>query len=191
MAVPAKSFDASQVAFGEVVVRDGRVTVPLTTSVHVVTDVAELVNHLSDAEGAVSAFVTIKLKNPTDAAFFDAFESRVVEAAKENRVAWFAGEPDDEKIEASLKSFSKDGAVKVRVQKNVEAFAADGSQTDVRDVFAGDSARFLLVVKEIKIGKVEFGAMWTLEQLRVAKKTKCLIEDDVSDGEVDVDDLIV
>jgi hypothetical protein len=61
----------------------------------------------------------------------------------------------------------------------------------VRDIFLGDAARVLLVAKEVKIGKVEFGVMWTLEQLRVAKKTQCLIEDDVSDGEVDVDDLIV
>jgi hypothetical protein len=191
MTVQAKTFDASSVAFGEVAVRDGRVTVPITTPVRVVTDVAELANHLSDAEGSVNPFVTIKFRNPADAAFFEAFESHVVEAAKEDRKAWFSGEPEDERIESSLKSFAKSGTLKVRTSKFVEAFSSDGTQIDARDVFLGDSARLLLVAKEVKIGKVEFGVMWTLEQLKIAKKTTCLIEDDVSDGEVDIDDLIV
>lgn len=191
MAVQAKNFDASAVAFGEVSSRDGRVTVPITTPVRVVTDVVELVNHLSDADGSVNPFMTIKFRNQADAAFFEAFEARVVEAAKEDRKAWFSGEPEDERIESSLKSFTKSGVLKVRNSKSVEAFSSDGSPSDVRDIFLGDAARVLLVAKEVKIGKVEFGVMWTLEQLRVAKKTQCLIEDDVSDGEVDVDDLIV
>lgn len=187
----ARSVDAYSVAFGEVHNDGGRVTVPLAEPLRVVTDVAELVNHLSDAEGNVNPFLTVKFRNQADADFFAAFESRVVAAAKENREAWFAGSPDDEKIETSLKAFSNGKNLKIRANKNVEAFNADGTQADVRDVFANDAARFLLSAKEVKIGKVEYGIVWTLEQLRVAKKTTCIIDDDPSDAEYDIDDMIV
>lgn len=187
----AKSFDASQIAFGDVSARDGRVSVPLTTPVRVVTDAAVLVNHLSDSEGSLNPFLTVKFQNKADAKFFEAYEDRVVQAAKEYRTSWFAGEPEDERVESSLKSFAKDGTLKARISKNLEVFSQDGSEADSRDVFAGDAVRLLLSAKEVKIGKVEYGSMWVVEQIRAAKKVKCLIEEDVSDGEVDFDDLIV
>jgi hypothetical protein len=85
-------------------------------------------------------------------------------------------------VATSFKSFfrAEDGAFKVRVHPEFAAFSPEGELLEDTDEFKETTARILLELDKLSIGKTEMGGLWKLVQLRVtAPPPPCLIDFDV------------
>lgn len=184
-------FDASALSFGEVRKDGGKVTVPFGPA-SIVTGVVALKGGLVDADGTVAPFAKLALGD-ADAAAFEAFEEALLAAAKEKREEWFGSKDvSDEHVEGAFKRFFEKGALKARVTAKTFAFDSAGNAADVASFAGGDKAKALLSASVVRIGKNEFGAVWTLDQLRAAKKpVACLIADEPESIVDDEDSWIV
>jgi hypothetical protein len=110
------------------------------------------------------------------AKFVGEFEDSVLSATKKHKSEWFKDEIDDDTIENGLKSFlTDDGDLKVKVSEDLASFDEDGNFLgDGFDVPAG--VRCILEVSGICFGSIEFGAIFTLSQMQVARLPKCAIK---------------
>lgn len=89
-------------------------------------------------------------------------------------------QPDQ--VTTSFKSFfrAEDGAFKVRVHTDFAAFSSEGDLLDQCDELKDTTARIILELDKLSIGKTEMGGLWRLVQLRVtAQPPPCLIDFDV------------
>ena len=147
--------------------------------VSIVTGVVALKGGLVDVDGTVAPFAKLALGD-ADAAAFGAFEEALLAAAKEKREEWFgSSDATDEHVEGALKRFFEKGILKARVTVQTFAFDSAGNAADVASFACGDKAKALLTASVVRVGKTEFGAVWTLDQLRAAKKpVACLIADE-------------
>ena len=184
--VHARAVDVAALELGEVRSENGRVSVPLAQApLSVLTGSSVLVNGPVDSEFVPVPFLHVKFVSPADRRFFESFEKLVLETALSRRAEWFGKKVDADHIRASFKSFLRDGALKVRLPPEVAAFDAGGAAADVAEFFPGDSARLLLEASAVRLGRNEFGCVWTLKQLRRDPKVACLI--DTSGGASDDD----
>lgn len=108
--------------------------------------------------------------------FVNEFEDSILLATKKHKSEWFKDEIDDDTIENGLKSFlTDDGDLKVKVSEDLASFDEDGNFLgDGFDVPAG--VRCILEVSGICFGSIEFGAIFTLAQMQVARLPKCAIK---------------
>jgi hypothetical protein len=182
-------FDASSVSFKDVQTEGGKIAVPFDT-VRIVTGTVVLKNSLVEVDGSAAPFA--KLALGSDAEAFAAFEENLLSVAKERRDEWFGfGGVNDEHIEGSFKRFFADGILKARVTQRTLAFDSAGHSTDIATFSGGAKAKVLLSSNVVRIGKSEFGAVWSVEQIREAKKLVCLIEDEEETIADDEDSWIV
>jgi hypothetical protein len=103
----------------------------------------------------------------------------------------------EDQVRTSFKSFfrAEDGAFKVRVHPEFASFSSEGDlleePCEVKDI----SARVILELEKLSLGKTEMGGLWRLVQLRVSPTPPpCLIDfdvevpDDEEDAAQDQDD---
>ena len=184
-------FESSSVQFGEVSANGGKVAVPFGP-IRIVTGTVVLKNALVDAENATVPFAKLAFESAADAGAFGSFEEALLVAAKENRAEWFgSSDVTDEHIDGSLKRFFDEGVLKARVASKTLAFDSAGNSTDVATFSSGDKAKVLMSADVVRIGKSEFGAVWTVEQIRESKKLVCLIADEEESIGDDEDSWIV
>lgn len=180
------------VQFGEVTTADGHVSVPLQEPLRVVTGPAVVASAPVDDDGSAQPFLNVKLATLTDKRFFEAFEARVVDAAVENRKVWFGKGVDADQVSASLKSFVRDDGegttLRLRLLPDVQAFDDAGRATDIATLAAGDRVRLLAEARAVRLGRNEFGCVWTARQLRCEPQPECLIQPDGGAGAGDNDE---
>ena len=174
-----KSVDPSALEFGDVAVDGSRVSVPLKDApLTVLTGPVVLCNAPVDpADYEPVPFLTVKPVSASAKRFFEAVEARLLEAALQNSKAWFNG-ADEDAIRASLKSFVKDGSVKLRLASDTAAFDIRGEAADLCELLAGDTVRAVVETSAARLGKHEFGIIWRVVQLRCVPKPVCLIGED-------------
>jgi hypothetical protein len=104
-------------------------------------------------------------------------EDALKDLARSQAGAWNISE---DQVERSFKSFfDAAGAFKVRLHADFAAFGTDGEDLDDVDI-QGATARLLLELDRVSVGKTEMGALWRLVQLRLAAPPPpCLIDLDV------------
>jgi hypothetical protein len=174
----SSKFDASSIQFGSVNAAGGKITVPFD-KVRIVTGTVVLKNALVDADGSVAPFAKLAFESDADADAFGSFEEALIAAAKERREEWFGSvDVSDEHIEGSFKRFFSDGILKARVTSQTFAFDSAGNSKDIAAFSSGEKAKVLISASVVRIGKSEFGAVWTVEQIRESKKLVCLIADE-------------
>lgn len=88
----------------------------------------------------------------------------------------------EDQVTTSFKSFFRadDGAFKVRVHSEFAAFSPEGELLDESEEVKDTTARILLELDKLSIGKTEMGGLWRIVQLRAtAPPPPCLIDFDV------------
>lgn len=90
-------------------------------------------------------------------------------------------------VDTSFKTFFKHDAFKVRLHPDFAAFSPDGEYLESPDGVT--TARLVLELDKVSVGKTEMGCLWRLVQLRATSPPPpCLIDFDVElpdDAEVD------
>jgi hypothetical protein len=179
--VKCQSVDPASIEFGDVVVDGARVSVPLKTALSVFTGPVVLCNApLDPSDYEPVPFLTVKPTTAIGKRFFEAVEARLLAVAQSNSKEWFNG-ADTEVIKNSLKSFVKDGSVKLRLASDAVAFDAQGDASDLSEFLAGDTVRAVVETSAARLGKQEFGIVWRVVQLRRTPKAVCLIKDTDTD----------
>lgn len=98
--------------------------------------------------------------------------------ARAHAGAWNISE---DQVDQSFKSFFDGDAFKVRLHAEFAAFGTDGEDLDEEGAeVQGATARLLLELDRVSVGKTEMGGLWRLVQLRLAAPPPpCLIDLDV------------
>lgn len=189
--VSFRTVDVSKLEFGDVVVDGSRVSVPLKEGpLAVLTGQVVLCNAPLDATDYEPVpFVTVKPTSASAKRFFEAVEARLLEVALENAKAWFNG-ADAGAIRESIKSFVKDGSVKLRLSADAAAFDEQGNATDFAEFLAGDLVRAVVEATAARLGKQEFGIVWRIVQIRKVANAVCLIRDEEDDALEEWDEFV-
>ena len=187
MVVPHTDVDPGAIGFGALTKDDKRYSVTFDAPLLIKTPPLDVATPLT-AEGDLMPYV--KLEAPDDLArFFKDVEKAVMKACLEHRQDWFHGRLDDEELLAGFRSFLQPPAgIKVAVDQGVAVFDQAKVPVPVESVGPGTRARAVLSLDKITFGRTEFGALWTLVQLRKEGVPVCLIDDD-DDIESDDDEI--
>lgn len=189
--VSFRSIDVAGVQFADVVTVDGKVSVPLQAPLMVLTGPSVICTDPVDPKTyEVNPFLTVKPLSSACKSFFEAFETRVLQVALENAQTWFNG-ADAGVVETSLKKFVKNGSVKLRLPSDVDAFDEAGTRCDIAEFAPGDTVRAIVETSAARLGKQEFGIIWTVVQVRKMPKAVCLITGDGEDDEAEEWDAFV
>ena len=112
--------------------------------------------------------------------FATGVEQAIVDAAILNKATWFKKEITDEALVKGFKSFVSGKGMKVKLDDDLVAFDADGDIVDFDDLDTPVSVRCIIELDGVCFGRKEFGAMWTVTQMQVARLPRCAITNEKS-----------
>ena len=172
MAQYFKTLDVSSIAF-EPLRKDGRIyAAPLKNGPIRIQTPPVLIK--STVEGVAWLAPTGPFQK-----FLSDVEAHLQHKAREDAVSW--GLQEDQ-VATSFKSFfrAEDGAFKVRMHPEFAAFSPEGELIEESEEFKDTTARLLVELDKLSIGKTEMGGLWRVIQLRVTSPPPpCLIDFDV------------
>jgi hypothetical protein len=146
-----------------------------------------------DGVGANEAFVGVAVP-VSFGAWLKRVEDRILEQCIQNRAEWFKGsraKDDGATLTADFKSFFEDtGAFKLKIPADTKWYDASGTPIGPEEIDPGCHLRCTWVLRRICFGARQFGAIWALEQARVAEIPVCVLPatTDDSDNGSDADE---
>lgn len=172
------SADVACMTFGPVVQGRKIYVANLTEPLEVRTPPVELATSLGDP----GCYVVLRPAGGF-ARFLADVEARVLQYCLENKEALFGKKVrDDDVLRTNFKSFFEEAGFRVRVKEGgVTVFDPDGVPVGPEEAPAGTCAHCVLRLTRACFGEREFGAMWCLEQARIARVRPCLIPAEASD----------
>jgi hypothetical protein len=176
--------DARAIGFGPLGKDGALYSVPFQAPLFVKTPPLQVTTPLTIDGDRLSHAI---LQVPADlASFFVDVEKALLDACIEHKQEWFRGALDDGEVVAGFRSFiPSPDSLKVRIDEDVSVFDQAKAPVPVEDVGAGTRARAVLRLEKITFGRTEFGALWTLAQLRKEGVPACLLDSDDEDDEDD------
>ena len=168
--------------FTEELVRDGGVYVSTRTP-SLIAQSPPVLLQTELVEGDTE-FATLRV-TPSASTFFNQIEEKLVDLAISRKAVWFREGISDDLIRASLKSFvaPEERTVRVRVADGLQAF--DTTKNVVPLPAPGTRIKAVIELGRITFSKTQFGAVWTLKQVKVVEDSKYLFEEDHVEGLVE------
>lgn len=107
--------------------------------------------------------------------FAQSVEQAILKAAIDHKAEWFRKPITDETLTKGFKSFVSGKGFKVKLDDDLMAFDSEGDIMDFDDFDTPVSARCIIELDGVCFGRKEFGAMWNLAQLQIARLPQCII----------------
>lgn len=143
----------------------------LSTPLRVSTPPVELCTPLTQD----APFVLVK-PSGRFAAFLRDVEAEVLRQCVDRKKEWLRKEVDDDEVRSRFKSFfAEDGAFKLKAHGEVAVFDEDGNPAGPEEASVGRHVRCVLELTRVCFGRQEFGAIWRVEQARLARVPPCLL----------------